>query len=366
MFRDKVIVKDFRQDKLFPSLESILTSIGVDSNGSLNIDNKYYRATINFISEQNDSTLQLELREDHGVDAAILVVDAFESNSVSAVKQCLSTLAAAGVSVLIVADACPENPSSNYSLDLYHIFASSLVINLSYTKSCTEEIRRACVDHRAEYTQLGNTFAQGVNLYNDGDENEVKTNVESMSVDAHQPSTGGQISIFQESDGTKRIREALEAHLWEHLEMKTNFSSLSTSSQPLQRKKLSSDVSLNSDYIHLTADDNIIRGEHLKNDPRECAIERDEGREDELLNSLLQNISTIGDERLSDDLEADDDEGFDLMNLVSQMQSIRAEGTSLPDEQRRIRAAAVAMALSQLLGEDDIEDNNVELPQADK
>lgn len=87
--------------------------------------------------------------------------------------------------------------SSNYSLDLYHIFASSLVINLSYTKSCTEEIRRACVDHRAEYTQLGNTFAQGVNLYNDGDENEVKTNVESMSVDAHQPSTGGQISIFQ-------------------------------------------------------------------------------------------------------------------------------------------------------------------------
>ncbi|EGD76562.1 hypothetical protein PTSG_07677 [Salpingoeca rosetta] len=311
--KDKVVVKDLRQGSAHPmSATSLMQDVGVTEENQLHIDNKYYRATLQCVLQEGDEAQTHALPADHEYDAAVLVIDTLEAQVPHHVSRHLTALTESSVSILIVADTCQIDSRPQ------------------------EEVRRICLEHNAEYTIVKSAS----NSSGSGDD------------EAANEEDG---ATFKDAVGAGRIREALEAHMWAHLEMKAQ---PARKSQQQQQQQVPA-----GDEQGPTEATATQEGEQQQE--QEAA---EGGGEDALLTSLLQSLTTIGNENFADDDDLDgDNDAFNLLQLVTQMREIRESATSVSDEQRRERAAQVAMALADMLaGDDDGQDGDGDVAPSDQ
>eukprot|EP00055_Hartaetosiga_balthica_P014412 m.78948 g.78948 ORF g.78948 m.78948 type:complete len:351 (-) comp8589_c3_seq2:3173-4225(-) len=330
--KNKVLFKDLRLNSRCIPLSTLTQNLGVDVKNELLLDNKYYSALLGCITHADDDARRIVIGSDHSYDAAILFVDSSEGGVLKEVSKHLEACSNGSVSVLVVADMCLTKEAS----------------------LCRQELEKLCWSLQAEYTLMHGplempTFTQSSILADeDGDE---------------------------EMSGYCRIRDALEAHMWECMKLKED----------------NGDADDDDDDV-----DNLKGNQQVKDEVQEKGCDKQKGAIDERTSTILQEINskkvpTIEDDfpfisnmptpmttdplvdniiqgllRMGQDPTDCDDESdsmeddvYAFETLVNQMKGLRSSVQSKSDEQRRDMAEKVALAFANAFccdddGEDEV------------
>ncbi|OWZ02457.1 Prefoldin subunit [Phytophthora megakarya] len=125
-------------------------------------------------------------------------------------------------------------------------------------------------------------------------------------------------NVIDEKQGMERVLEALHCNMWRSMEM-----------NPKETKE-----------------------EKVAVEKAETETEKtEEVSDDSRLQTLLQALEIAGDTSIANDKDDDDVDMAQFSALISEVRNVRDEGQSLTDEQRRERAAEVAMKLWNFLAE---------------
>ncbi|KAG7390289.1 hypothetical protein PHYPSEUDO_008427 [Phytophthora pseudosyringae] len=280
----------------------------------LSLQTKYYRATVELhVHQVLDNAPEPALQHDlHEYEAVVCVVDASQRESFLHV----------------------------------HRFAQRIVETLPYdvcllvagTSSATNEsvqkMEGWCQDNGFEFVDL--------------------------DADADAPSDD---TVIDEKQGIERVLEALHCNMWRSMDMNPPKAESATSSEleaatpevtAVETKKKAGE----------TEEKTVNQAqENEKNGDEE---EQDAAANDSRLQALLQALEIAGDatEGAGAGGEGDEDDNVDMTQfsaLISEVRDVRDQGQSLTDEQRRERAAEVAMKLWTFLGADgdaDVSDSD--------
>ncbi|KAG1698685.1 hypothetical protein DVH05_014642 [Phytophthora capsici] len=153
---------------------------------------------------------------------------------------------------------------------------------------------------------------------------------EFVDLDAQGPS--GEDSVIDEKQGIERVLEALHCNMWRSMEMNPPKVETPEETEPE------------------TKEDKVDSVE---------TEEQNTPTDDSKLQALLQALEIAGDATVGG--EADKDDDLDMAQfsaLISEVRDVRDQGESLTDEQRRERAAEVAMKLWNFLGADEEDESD--------
>ncbi|KAG3110527.1 hypothetical protein PI124_g10392 [Phytophthora idaei] len=142
-------------------------------------------------------------------------------------------------------------------------------------------------------------------------------------------------SVIDEKQGMERVLEALHCNLWRSMEMNPPKTETATTSKVTEKL------------------------EEIENQKENKANNGEQGDAtgDKKLQALLQALEIAGDATVDGASGGEGGEGDDIdmaqfSALISEVRNVRDQGESLTDEQRRERAAEVAMKLWNFLGAD--------------
>ncbi|KAK1943939.1 Alpha- and gamma-adaptin-binding protein p34 [Phytophthora citrophthora] len=153
---------------------------------------------------------------------------------------------------------------------------------------------------------------------------------EFVDLDAQSPSD--EDNVINEKQGIERVLEALHCNMWRSMEMNPPKVEAPEETEPEKKEE--------------------------KTDSAE-AEGQDTSTDDSKLQALLQALELAGDATVGG--EADKDDDLDMAQfsaLISEVRNVRDQGESLTDEQRRERAAEVAMKLWNFLGADEEDESD--------
>lgn len=156
---------------------------------------------------------------------------------------------------------------------------------------------------------------------------------EFVDLNADQPEEA-EDDVIDEKHGVERVLEALHCNMWRSMDMNVN------------------DADAKAAKTEETENQKEATEDEIKAD-KDAAPEA--ANDDSRLRTLLQALEGADE---GDDSDDDDDGAFDMSEfsaLISQVRNVRDEGQTLTDEQRRERAAEVAMKLWNFLGADEDE-----------
>ncbi|KAF1795506.1 hypothetical protein JG687_00002927 [Phytophthora cactorum] len=146
-------------------------------------------------------------------------------------------------------------------------------------------------------------------------------------------------SVIDEKQGMERVLEALHCNLWRSMEMNPPKTETATTSKVTEKSE---------------------KIEEIENQKENKANNGEQGdaTDDKKLQALLQALEIAGDATVDGASGGEGGEGDDIdmaqfSALISEVRNVRDQGESLTDEQRRERAAEVAMKLWNFLGADD-------------
>ncbi|KAF4033469.1 Alpha and gamma adaptin binding protein p34 [Phytophthora infestans] len=139
-------------------------------------------------------------------------------------------------------------------------------------------------------------------------------------------------SVINEKLGIERVLEALQCNMWRSMEM-------------------------NPPKVESAKETEVTEAaETDENQKKNKVNEQGDATDDTKLQALLQALEIAGDATVRGAAgEKGDDDDIDMAQfsaLISEVRNVRDQGESLTDEQRRERAAEVAMKLWNLLGDD--------------
>ncbi|KAL3658527.1 hypothetical protein V7S43_016411 [Phytophthora oleae] len=142
----------------------------------------------------------------------------------------------------------------------------------------------------------------------------------------------GDDSVIDEKQGIERVLEALHCNMWRSMEMNPPKVEVPEETEPEKKEE--------------------------KVESAE-AEEQDTPTDDSRLQALLQALEIAEDATVGDEANKDDDlDMAQFSALISEVRNVRDQGESLTDEQRRERAAEVAMKLWNFLGADEEDDSD--------
>ncbi|RLN82592.1 hypothetical protein BBJ28_00003763 [Nothophytophthora sp. Chile5] len=193
---------------------------------------------------------------------------------------------------------------------------------------------------------------------------------EYVNLDA-KPSTESEDQVINEKQGVERVLEALHCNMWRSMEM------LPTSSQAAVS------ITTGAPSPEESTRDIAAKQEKEKEEPA-SVNQAEEKQSDSEVETEALDISSTDDSRLQTLLQAleiagahddapsvgdvasnaadiGDDDDVDMREfnaLVSEVRNVRDQGQALTDEQRRERAAEMAMKLWSFLGADESDGNN--------
>ncbi|GMF27496.1 unnamed protein product [Phytophthora fragariaefolia] len=181
---------------------------------------------------------------------------------------------------------------------------------------------------------------------------------EFVDLDARQREHG-EDSVIDEKHGVERVLEALQCNMWRSMEMNppkqeaTAAAKVEQAAPEVDAAKEKS-AELKSDNQVEDKDD----ASKAADTAGEAAEEQDASTDDSRLQALLQALEIAGgpDAASGDAHQGGDEDDLDMAEfsaLISEVRNVRDQGQSLTDEQRRDRAAEVAMKLWNFLGADD-------------
>ncbi|KAL4162817.1 hypothetical protein PRNP1_003349 [Phytophthora ramorum] len=275
----------------------------------LNLQTKYYRAPVEVhvhqvLDNAPDPALQHEL---HDYEAVVCVVDAAQRESFLHVHRFAKR----------IVDALP--------FDVCLLVAGTS----SATTEGVKKMESWCQDNGFEFVDL----------------------------DDEEP-TPGDDDVIDEKRGIERVLEALHCNMWRSMDMTPPKVETAT---PMKVKDATPEtpVAAKSEEAEQNAD-NRLEEENNASVVAEIG-DQDAATDDSRLQSLLQALEIAGGSDAAgggaNEIEEDDDMDMAQFSaLVSEVRNVRDEGQDLTDEQRRERAAEVAMKLWSFLGADDEDD----------
>ncbi|ETO73381.1 hypothetical protein F444_10677 [Phytophthora nicotianae P1976] len=146
-------------------------------------------------------------------------------------------------------------------------------------------------------------------------------------------------SVIDEKQGMERVLEALQCTMWRSMEMNP--------------PKVETAAKSKEEATAMT--EKVEKNEDIENQKENKADNDEQGgaTDDTKLQALLQALEIAGDGGASGEGGEDDIDMAQFSALISEVRNVRDQGQSLTDEQRRERAAEVAMKLWTFLGADD-------------
>ncbi|KAG6613042.1 uncharacterized protein IUM83_11873 [Phytophthora cinnamomi] len=187
---------------------------------------------------------------------------------------------------------------------------------------------------------------------------------EFVDLDAEQQAgDGGDDDVIDEKHGIERVLEALHCNMWRSMEMNppkvneakpTEVKDAAPEVEAVETKEERAEQQSDNQVEHK---DNSATGD-IAGGGGGDAEGQDAATDDSRLQALLQALEIAGgpDAGSADAGGGDDDDDIDMAEfsaLISEVRNVRDQGQSLTDEQRRERAAEVAMKLWSFLGADD-------------
>ncbi|CAI5725900.1 unnamed protein product [Peronospora farinosa] len=152
-------------------------------------------------------------------------------------------------------------------------------------------------------------------------------------------------NVIHEKKGIERVLEALHCNMWRSMEMNP---SQSVTATPLQMVTEDAEKEV----------DNVEKKEILKEENNANTEDQRTSMDESQLHTLLQDLEIPGGPGICAGESKGDNKENDIdMNqfnaLISEVRNVRNQGQHLTDEERRDRAAEVAMKLWKVLGEED-------------
>ncbi|KAG7394381.1 hypothetical protein PHYBOEH_005257 [Phytophthora boehmeriae] len=164
-------------------------------------------------------------------------------------------------------------------------------------------------------------------------------------------------SVIDEKHGMERVLEALHCNMWKSMEMAPPSAMKPT---PVETETIAkTEEGKQEETKDKTPEENEDKTTVAKED-KTSVNEEQERADDSRLQALLQALEIAGTpgDNASESEDGDDDiDMSEFSALISEVQNVRDQGQSLTDEQRRERAAEVAMKLWSFLGAEDDEDS---------
>ncbi|GMF30402.1 unnamed protein product [Phytophthora lilii] len=270
----------------------------------LNLQTKYYRAPVEVhvhrvLDNEPEPALQHEL---HDYEAVMCVVDAGQRESFLHVHRFAKR----------IVDVLP------YDVCLLVAGTSSA------TTDNVKKMESWCQDNGFEFVDL------------DGEQGE--------------PSDD---SVIDEKRGIERVLEALHCNMWRSMEM--NPAPTATTSKVTKDATPEVAVEDAAEAEQKTENPTDVKENNAAVDAE--TENQDSADDDSRLQALLQALEIAGGPDADGDAGGEgDDDDLDMAEfsaLISEVRNVRDQGQSLTDEQRRERAAEVAMKLWNFLGADD-------------
>lgn len=299
------------------------------------LSTKYYTAKVGVHVHQvleNEPVAALK-HEPEEYEAVVCVVDVAREESFLHVSRFLADLPAAQIDVCLVVGV--NSQSEKTSTAAQHI----------------ERLEAWCLDNEYEFVDI----CEDADAVPVGSKNQLESEYET-----------------NEKRGMDRVLEALHCNLWSSMVMRSESHAIEDNGL---RELSNVSVALSTPSSVDDSEQKKIPVALSSNQTADAAHEEDaEEEDDDRLQTLLRALeiteaadkdsdgsaSNANNNKTSSNQQHDDDEdNIDMAEfsaLISEVRRVRDDGQALTDEQRRQRAAEVAMKLWSFLGEDDESD----------